>query len=233
MRSINSSNPPAELGSNGSPTPRLLSVMIPVFNEEETIGIVIQRVLAVNLPPGWQSELIVVDDGSSDGSVRIIEQWAEVYPERIRLIKQCRNGGKGSAVRTAIENARGELGIIQDADLEYNPTDYDKMLAPLISGTADVVYGSRFVVAGERRVLYFWHSLANHLLTTLCNMVADLNLTDMETCYKAFRLSLAKSIPLRSERFGIDPEITIKFAQRQALIYEVPISYQGRTYGRG
>ena len=128
---------------------------------------------------------------------------------------------------------RGEFGIIQDGDLEYDPAEYPKVLGPLIANKADVVYGSRFLISGERRVIYYWHSLANHFLTTACNMAADINLTDMETCYKAFRISLARSIPIRSNRFGIEPELTIKFAMRQASIYEVPISYYGRTYEEG
>ena len=143
------------------------------------------------------------------------------------------NAGKGAAIRTALANAVGEFGIIQDADLEYDPSEYPKVLGPLLANKADVVYGSRFLISGERRVIYYWHSLANHFLTTACNMAADLNLTDMETCYKAFRLSLARSIPIHSNRFGIEPELTIKFAKRQASIYEVPISYYGRTYDEG
>jgi 2-polyprenyl-3-methyl-5-hydroxy-6-metoxy-1,4-benzoquinol methylase len=143
------------------------------------------------------------------------------------------NQGKGAAIRTAIQAASGEWSIIQDADLEYDPEEYTRLLHPLLAGKADVVYGSRFLVSGERRVLYFWHSLANRMLTTLCNIVSDLNLTDMETCYKLFRTSLAKSIPIQSDRFGIDPELTVKFARRRARIYETPISYYGRTYEEG
>src|SRR5207248_7891016 len=131
------------------------------------------------------------------------------------------------------QEAAGEFGIIQDADLEYDPAEYPKVLGPLVANRADVVYGSRFLISGERRVIYYWHSLANHILTTACNMAADINLTDMETCYNAFRLSLARSIPIRSNRFGIEPEITIKFAKRQASIYEVAISYYGRSYDEG
>ena len=151
----------------------------------------------------------------------------------IRLLRSDHNQGKGSAIRRAIAEASGEFAIVQDADLEYDPREYGKILGPLIDGRADAVYGSRFVVAGERRVLYFWHSLANHLLTSMCNIVADLNLTDMETCYKAFRTPLVQSIPIRSERFGFEPEITIKLAKRQARIYETPITYNGRTYEEG
>ncbi|MBC7926677.1 MAG: glycosyltransferase [Bryobacteraceae bacterium] len=214
-------------------TSGLLSVLIPVYNEEEFVGVLLERVLRAPLPEGLESELIVVDDGSSDGSVQAIEAIAAQHPGRIRLILHQRNQGKGAAIRTAIEQARGDFGIIQDADLEYDPQEYLRLLQPLVEERCDVVYGSRFVVAGERRVLYFWHALANQLLTTLCNMFADLNLTDMETCYKAFRMSLVKSIPIRSNRFGIEPELTIKLAQRQASIIELPINYYGRTYAEG
>ena len=212
---------------------RLLSVLIPLYNEEEYIGVLLERVLSAPLPEGLESELIVVDDASQDGSVEAVEVVASLYPGRIRLIRHDRNQGKGAAIRTAIQHATGEFAIIQDADLEYDPNEYLKLLQPLVDKRADAVYGSRFVVAGERRVLYFWHALANSLLTTMCNMFADVNLTDMETCYKAFRLSLVKSIPLRSNRFGIEPELTIKLAQRQASIFELPISYYGRTYAEG
>ena len=211
----------------------LLSVLVPVYNEEETVGVLLDRVMAAPLPTGLEREIVAVDDGSSDGSVAAVNEAALRHPGQIRLIRQPQNRGKGAAVRTAIEHSRGEYGIIQDADLEYDPNEYTKLLDPLVDGRADVVYGTRFLVAGERRVLYYWHSIANHVLTTLCNMAADINLTDMETCYKAFRLSLVKSIPLRSERFGIEPEMTIKFAQRHASIYELPISYHGRTYAEG
>jgi glycosyltransferase involved in cell wall biosynthesis len=211
----------------------LLSVLIPLYNEEELVGALIERVLRVELPPDVQSELIVVDDGSVDASVDVVSALVEKHPGRIRLVRHEQNQGKGAAIRTAIQHASGDLAIIQDADLEYDPAEYPRLLAPLLAGKADAVFGSRFLVAGERRVLYYWHALANHALTTLCNMVADLNLTDMETCYKAFRLSLVKSIPLRSNRFGIEPELTIKLAQRHACLYELPISYHGRTYAEG
>ena len=210
----------------------LVSVLIPLYNEEEFIGELLSRVLRAPLPPGMSMEVIVVDDCSSDESAAIVRSITEHYPQ-IRLIQHSSNQGKGAAVRTAIQHAQGEIGIIQDADLEYSPAEYPSLLKPILEDRADAVYGSRFVVAGERRVLYFWHALANRILTTLCNMVADINLTDMETCYKAFRLALVKSIPLRSRRFGIEPEITIKLAQRQARIYEIPISYHGRTYEEG
>jgi glycosyltransferase involved in cell wall biosynthesis len=216
-----------------SATGKLLSILIPLYNEEDYIGVVLERVLHAPLPDGLHSEIIVVDDGSKDCSAAAVEALAPRYPGRIRLIRHDRNQGKGAAIRTAIEHAAGDFAIIQDADLEYDPHDYPKLLQPLVDEKCDAVFGSRFVVAGERKVLYFWHALANHFLTTLCNMFADVNLTDMETCYKAFRLALVRSIPLRSNRFGIEPELTIKLAQRQASIIEVPVSYYGRTYAEG
>lgn len=212
---------------------RLLSIIVPVYNEEEFVAASIERALRAPLPEGLESEVVAVDDGSTDGSREILEELAARYPQRVRVVPHEKNAGKGAAVRTGIGLARGEFGIIQDADLEYDPAEYPKVLGPLMANKADVVYGSRFLISGERRVIYYWHSLANRMLTTACNMAADLNLTDMETCYKAFRISLARSIPIRSNRFGIEPEITIKFARRQAAIYEVPISYYGRTYEEG
>jgi len=210
----------------------LLSVLVPLYNEEEFVAPILERVLEAPLPGGMEREIIVVDDGSTDGSAEIVAAMGAQHPE-IRLIRQERNRGKGAAVRAAIEHARGDFCIIQDSDLEYDPREYSTVLRPLLEGKADVVYGSRFMIVGERRVLYFWHSVANRLLTELCNLVADLNLTDMETCYKVFRTSLLKSIPIRSERFGIEPELTIKTAKRQVRIYETPISYHGRTYEEG
>ncbi len=213
--------------------PDLLSVLVPVYNEEEYIGEVLRRVLAAPLPDGLRREIIVVDDGSSDDSARIAEEFAARSPGLVRVYRQPRNRGKGAAVRRAVQEARGTYCIIQDADLEYDPRDYPRVLEPLVSGSADAVFGSRFATHARRRVLYFWHSVANRMLTTLANIAADLNLTDVETCYKAFRTSLLRSIPIRSNRFGFEPEITIKLAKRQARIYEVPISYEGRTYEDG
>lgn len=211
----------------------LLSILVPLYNEEEFIEVVLERVIAARLPDGMTREVIVVDDGSADDSAAVVERMSMRLPGVIRLVRHEKNRGKGAAIQTAIQHASGDLGIIQDADLEYDPAEYMKMLAPLVSGNADAVFGSRFALSGERRVLYFWHSLANHILTTICNMFADLNLTDMETCYKAFRMPLVKSIPLRSNRFGIEPELTIKLSKRLARIFEVPISYYGRTYAEG
>ncbi|HEV2446025.1 MAG TPA: glycosyltransferase [Candidatus Sulfopaludibacter sp.] len=210
-----------------------LSILIPAYNEEEWIAAVIARVVAVDFGDGVEIEIIAVDDASTDGTAEALDELQLRHDGRMRVVRHQRNRGKGAAIRTAIEHATGEFAVIQDSDLEYNPQDLPQVLRPLFEGHADVVYGSRFLISGERRVLYFWHALANHLLTTACNMVADLNLTDMETGYKAFRLSLVRSIPLRSDRFGMEPELTIKLAQRGVAMYEVPISYRGRTYEEG
>lgn len=207
---------------------------MPLYNEEECVGICLQRVLEAKLPEGWTREIIVVDDGSTDRSVEIVEEFAAADASgAIRLIRHERNQGTGAAVCTALDNARGEFSIIQDSDLEYDPADYERLLQPLLAQQADAVFGSRFLASGPRRVLFYWHSIANGWLTTLCNIFSNINLTDMETCYKAFRTSLLQSIPLRSKRFGIEPEMTIKLAQRRARIYETPISYHGRTYEEG
>jgi glycosyltransferase involved in cell wall biosynthesis/phospholipid N-methyltransferase len=220
-------------GLSGTGQQRLLSILIPLYNEEEFIATLLGRVLSAPLPDGIEREVIVVDDGSNDGSVEVAAEFAERYPDKVRLVRHPKNLGKGAAIRTAIDHATGEFTIIQDADLEYDPREYPRLLKPLLEGAADAVYGSRFMIVGERRVLYYWHSVGNRLLTTLCNIFADVNLTDMETCYKAFRTSLIKSIPIRSDRFGVEPELTIKLSQRSARIYETPISYHGRTYEEG
>lgn len=222
------------LGYNGNfrMPPPVVSILVPLYNEEEFAATILERVLSAPLPGDLQREVIVVDDCSTDGS-REVAQAAAAADARIKVFSHSRNQGKGAAIRTAIRHARGDFAIIQDADLEYDPREYPRLLGPLLEGKADAVFGSRFMISGERRVLYFWHSIANRLLTTLCNLVADLNLTDMETCYKAFRMSLLRSIPIRSHRFGIEPEITIKLARREARIYETPISYHGRTYEEG
>lgn len=217
---------------SGNGTAVTLSILVPLYNEEEFVGALLERALAAPLPPGVDREIVVVNDGSTDGSGEIVQDLAAAHPE-IRLLRHSRNRGKGAAIRTAAAEARGDFAIIQDADLEYDPREYGKLLQPLLEGKADAVYGSRFMISGERRVLYFWHSLANRFLTGLCNLTADLNLTDMETCYKAFRTSLLRSIPIRSDRFGIEPELTIKLARREVRIYETPISYHGRTYEEG
>lgn len=210
-----------------------VSILIPLYNEEEFIGTLLDRVLAAPLQEGLSREILVVDDCSSDGSLEIALEYERRHGGVIRVAQHPVNRGKGAAIRTAVGMARGEFCLFQDADLEYDPREIPRLLKPMLEGDADVVYGSRFASQEERRVLYFWHSVANQALTLLCNMASDLNLTDMETCYKAFRTELLKTIPIRSDRFGIEPELTIKVAKRKARIYETAISYRGRTYAEG
>lgn len=205
-----------------------LSVVMPVFNEQATLLTVVERVLRV----GIEVELLCVDDGSTDGSRQILSDLEKQHP-KMRVLLQPRNMGKGAALRRGIQEATGDYVIIQDADLEYDPNDYRALLEPLESGQADVVYGSRFVGAGPHRVLYFWHSVGNWLLTLISNMITNLNMTDMETCYKIFRREVIQAIPLEEDRFGFEPEITVKIAKRQLRVYEVGISYWGRTYAEG
>ena len=209
---------------------RKLSVLMPVYNESRTLRTIVARVLSA--PVDLEIELICVDDCSTDDSLDILNELA-ASDDRIAVIAQARNMGKGKAIRTAIEHITGEVAIIQDADLEYSPEEYPRVLAPILDGDADAVYGSRFAASQVRRVLFYWHSLGNKVLTTLSNMANDLNLTDMETCYKAMKVDLLRSLRLTSDRFGIEPEITARLAQSGARIYEVPISYRGRTYNEG
>ena len=206
---------------------------MPVYNERYLVAEICKRVLAAPLPEGLERELIVVDDGSKDGSPEVLKTLAGEHPGTVLFIAHPRNMGKGAAIRTAISAATGDFCIFQDADLEYDPRDYAQLLAPLLSGQADAVYGSRFLSISPRRVFYYRHAIGNHLLTTLSNLCTDLGLTDMETCYKAFRTQILKSIPLRSNRFGLEPEITAKIAKRGLRVYEVPIRYDGRTYLEG
>jgi glycosyltransferase involved in cell wall biosynthesis len=210
----------------------LLSILIPVYNERTVVERSLAQVLAAPLPENLQRELIIVDDCSSDGTSQILERLAADEP-RIRLFRHAVNQGKGAAVRTAIEKASGDFCIVQDADLEYDPSEYPVLLRPLLDGHADAVFGSRYLSGSQTRVLPFWHSMINKGLTTISNMFCNLNVTDMETCYKVFRTDLLKSIPIRSNRFGFEPEITMKCAKRKLRIYEVPISYHGRTYEEG
>ena len=210
-----------------------LSVLIPVYNERRTLREIVRRVLSQHILGVASIEVVIVDDCSTDGSAEIIRELHQEHPETIYPILLDENQGKGNAIRTAIQAASGDIAIIQDADLEYNPSDYANVLKPILHGDADVVYGSRFAARAERRVLYFRHTLANRFLTFMSNWFTDLNLTDMETCYKAFRLQVVKTIPLRSKGFGIEPELTAKFAKRKLRIFEVPISYYGRTYAEG
>jgi len=209
-----------------------LSVLMPVYNERSTLREILDRVFAAPLPGDAEIEVVAVDDCSNDGSWEILSEYAEGEP-RMRIVRHEMNMGKGAAIRSAIREADGDVAIIQDADLEYNPNEYGRLLAPILENEADVVYGSRFVTGDQRRVLLFWHSVANKTLTLISNMMTDLNLTDMETCYKAFRMSILKTMPIRSNRFGIEPEITAKVAKRGLRIFEVSISYSGRTYLEG
>src|ERR1051326_2707809 len=209
-----------------------LSILMPVYNERTRVERCIAGVLAAPLPENMERELIVVDDRSTDGTFDILERLAAAEPA-IRLFRHEVNRGKGAAVRTAIQQATGDFSIIQDADLEYDPAEYPILIRPLLDGRADAVFGSRYLAGGQTRVLPFWHSMINKGLTLVSNMFCNLKLTDMETCYKVFRTDLLKSIPIRSDRFGFEPEIVMKSAKRKLRIYEVPISYHGRTYEEG
>jgi glycosyltransferase involved in cell wall biosynthesis len=201
---------------------------MPAFNEEPTLETTARRVLA---SPRC-AELIIVDDGSDDRTLEIAHKL-ELEDDRVRVLAQGHNQGKGAALRRGISLATAPIVVIQDADLEYDPADYDALVSPIVDGNADVVYGSRFTSPGPHRVLYFWHSVGNKMLTTLSNAITNLNLTDMETCYKAFRREIIQSIELEEDRFGFEPEVTAKVARLGVRIYEVGISYAGRTYAEG
>ena len=203
-----------------------LSVVIPVYNEKATVREILERVRAVNLP----KEIIIVDDFSTDGTREILQELGSA--DDLKVVLQARNMGKGAALRAGFESVTGDIVIIQDADLEYDPAEYPVLVQPILANKADVVYGSRFL-SGPHRVLLFWHYLGNKMLTTLSNMMTDLNLTDMETCYKVFRASVLKEIKLREDRFGFEPEFTAKIAKARCRVYEVPISYSGRDYFEG
>ena len=208
-----------------------LSVVIPVYNEAGTVASLVDAVLRAPLPEGVDRELIVVDDGSTDGTPRELARFAG--DERVRVFVQDVNRGKGAALRRGFKEALGNFVVVQDADLEYDPREYRKLLAPILDDKADVVFGSRFAGSEARRVMFFWHMVGNRALTLLSNMTTNLNLTDMETCYKLFRIEVLRRIPIEEERFGFEPEITAKVARLGVRVYEVGISYSGRTYAEG
>ena len=212
-----------------------LSVIVPAYNEEKTIAAILDRVREVQLTGGMEKELIIVDDHSSDGTAAFIQAYSEKHPDGgIRFFRHDRNSGKGAALRTGIEHATGDFVVIQDADLEYDPNEYNLLLQPLLDGHADVVYGSRYAGGKAHRILFFWHSFGNKFLTTLSNSLTNLNLSDMETCYKMFRRELIQRIQLKENRFGFEPEVTAKISRiPNVRIYEVGISYYGRTFDEG
>jgi glycosyltransferase involved in cell wall biosynthesis len=210
----------------------LLSILIPVYNERTVVERSLSLVLAAPLPENMERELVIIDDCSTDGTSDILKRFAQ-SDSRIHLYRHEVNQGKGAALRTAIQHATGDFCLVQDADLEYDPSEYIKLLRPLLAGHADAVFGSRYMAGEQTRILPFWHSMINKGLTLVSNMFSNLNVTDMETCYKVFRTDLLKSIPIRSDRFGFEPEITMKASKRKLRVYEVPISYHGRTYEEG
>ena len=208
-----------------------LSILIPAYNEEATLHICLQAVLDAPLPAGMNREIILVDDASKDSTWLVAQRFAERHPQ-VRIFRQSKNQGKGAAIRRAIAEMTGDVAIFQDADLEYDPNDYQRLLGPILDDKAEVVFGSRFT-GSDRKVLYFWHTVGNRALTLLANMLNDMNLTDMETCYKVFTAEALRTLPLESNRFGIEPEVVAKVARNRFRVYEVPISYNGRTYEEG
>ena len=212
-----------------------LSIIIPAYNEEKTIHLILDKIKNVKLINNLEKEIIIVNDFSKDNTELAIQNYINSNPElKISYYKHEVNKGKGAALHTGISKAKGELTIIQDADLEYDPEEYNLLLKPILSGHADVVYGSRFISGKPHRILFFWHTIGNKLLTSLSNMLTNLNLTDMETCYKMFKTEIIQKIPLHEKRFGFEPEVTAKISRvKNIRIYEVGISYYGRTYEEG
>jgi len=212
-----------------------LSIIIPVYNEAKTVHLILDKIKNTVLLQNIHKEVIIIDDCSTDATIQAIEKYIVENPELpVSFLKHEKNKGKGAALHTGIKNANGDYIIIQDADLEYDPNEYNLLLKPVLDGYADVVYGSRFMGGNAHRVLFFWHTIGNKLLTFLSNMFSNLNLTDMETCYKLFDAKILKSLHLREHRFGFEPEVTAKIARiKKIRIYEVGISYYGRTYDEG